>query len=114
MRQCNKMLYSMGQRIRKARKAAGLTQEKLAERIDVSHQYISDFERGLVGVAVPTVIKLSNALNVSTDYILLGENESEDLTEELVGRLSLLSHDEFDLVEKSIIILLEALNYNEE
>ena len=102
----------MGERSRKARKAAGLTQEKLSEMIDVSHQYISDFERGLVGAAAPTVVKLSRALNVSTDYLLIGEKECEDDARELFGRLAFLKPEEIALVKRAVGFVLEIINSN--
>ena len=40
------MNIQIGERIRTAREVAGFTQERLAEAIDVSTQYISDLERG--------------------------------------------------------------------
>lgn len=39
--------HSVGQRLRDARRAAGLTQEKLAERVDVSVQTVGRIERGV-------------------------------------------------------------------
>lgn len=47
----------IGARIKQAREQAHVTQERLAEQIEVSVQYISDLERGKVGASVSTVIK---------------------------------------------------------
>ena len=62
----------MGERIKAAREGAALTQEQLAERIEVSPQYVSDLERGVVGVSIPTLKRLCLALTVSSDSILFG------------------------------------------
>jgi len=70
----------IGVRIKQAREAAGFTQERLAELIDVSAQYISGVERGVVGLSVPILTRLSEALLVSCDYILIGEKELSDAT----------------------------------
>ena len=48
----------IGSRVKTARETMRYTQENLAERIDVSVQYISDLERGVVGASLPTIIKL--------------------------------------------------------
>ena len=48
----------IGARIKQAREQAHVTQERLAEQIEVSVQYISDLERGKVGASVSTVIKI--------------------------------------------------------
>lgn len=61
-----------GERIKAAREEAKLTQEQLAERIEVSPQYISDLERGVVGVSLATLKRLCIVLGVSSDSILFG------------------------------------------
>lgn len=61
-----------GEQIRAAREERKLTQEQLAERIEVSPQYISDLERGVVGISLPTLKRLCVALGVSSDRILFG------------------------------------------
>ncbi len=75
----------IGSRIQKCRKAKGLTQEQLAERLDVSVQYISDLERGVTGGSVSTIIRICQLLEISADYILLGRQEN--MTARLSGRL---------------------------
>lgn len=46
---------------------------KFSEKIDVSTQYITDLERGIVGCSVPTLLKICDVLDVSTDFILRGK-----------------------------------------
>ena len=43
----------IGARVKQAREAAGLTQERLAELVDVTAQFLSGVERGAVGLSVP-------------------------------------------------------------
>ena len=62
----------IGEQVRHARESYGFTQEKLAEAVGVTPQYISDLERGIVGVSIPTLKKLCIAMNVSSDQILFG------------------------------------------
>ena len=61
---------SMGDRIRKIRKNRGLTQEQLAEKVDITLEYISQIERGLKIPSMQVFIKLVEALDVSADYLL--------------------------------------------
>jgi len=63
----------IGFNIRKARKAAGYTQEYLANAIDVGTKHISNLECGLAGISVDVLIKLCETLGISADYILFGE-----------------------------------------
>lgn len=68
----------IGQRIASRRKQLGLTQEQAAELSGLSHQFFACVERGLKNIRAENVIKLSNALNVSADYILFGETTAID------------------------------------
>ena len=61
-----------GARIRELRIAKNLTQDDLAEHMNVSHGYISFIESGKRGCSVDVLIALSNLFGVSIDYIVLG------------------------------------------
>ena len=98
----------IGQRVRQARTAIGYTQEKLAELINVSIQFISDFERGKVGASVETIVGIANSLYVSCDYLLLGKEDTA--TPNFLIRLNSLSSKQRRLVEKQVDLLLEAFN----
>lgn len=69
----------IGEQIRGARESCAYTQEKLAEIVGVTPQYISDLERGIVGVSIPTLKKLCIALNTSSDQILFGTKNENSL-----------------------------------
>lgn len=70
---------SVGERIAARRKQLGWTQEQTAERAGLSHQFFSSVEAGKKNVRAENVVKLSRALNVSTDYILTGQSNSIDV-----------------------------------
>lgn len=55
----------MGNRIRQIRKAAKLTQERLAEKSGLSVEYISRMERGLAQPSFKTIDLMADALNVT-------------------------------------------------
>ena len=66
----------------------GLTQEQLADKMDVSIQMVSNLERGNKSIRIENLIKLSEILNISTDYILTGKETTEDmqvLTEQMAS-----------------------------
>lgn len=67
-----------GERIRARRKLLGLTQEEMAERIGRVPKYYADIERGSCGMSVETLVSLSRALDLSLDYIILGEGNDGD------------------------------------
>lgn len=60
----------LGSRLRQERLKHNLTQERLAEKIDVSHAYIGQIERGERSLTLETLIKLANQLEVTADELL--------------------------------------------
>lgn len=68
----------IGERIRISREDANYTQERLAEIVGVSVQYISDLERGVSGASVYTLSKICRSLNASCDYVLMGRETDSD------------------------------------
>ena len=77
MREKKEINIRIGEQVKKALENAKLTQEQLAEKIDVSPQYISDLERGVVGISVEKLKSLCIALRVSSDEILFGNYKTK-------------------------------------
>lgn len=61
---------AIGKRIRIARIQAELSQERLAEIIDISPTHLSNIERGSTNVSLLTLVKIANALYTSMDELL--------------------------------------------
>ena len=61
---------SFGERLRKARKAAGLTQSDLAEKIGRTAQNVNQYELGLRSPKIETAQTFANALGVSVSELL--------------------------------------------
>ncbi len=59
----------IGRRIQACRKARGFTQEELAERIDLSRNYLSAVERGINQLSLDKLIELMNVLECNADEI---------------------------------------------
>ena len=59
---------AIGRRIRTARKEEKLTQENLAEKMDISVAHVSGMENGNTGIGIQTLVKASNVLHVSTGF----------------------------------------------
>ena len=88
-------LENLGKRIREERLKKGLTQEQLAEKVDISLNFMSLIENGK-NMSVQTLINLANALDVSIDYLL---NDSQKFCEDRIvdqisQNLQLLNDDE--------------------
>ena len=61
---------NLGENIKKARKAAGVTQKELAERLQVYQKDISRWETNELTPNAITLAKISRELNASADEIL--------------------------------------------
>jgi len=62
--------YKIGQSIRKIRKAHGLSQEELAEKINISTTHMSHIETGNTKLSLPVLVDIAAVLEVRTDDLL--------------------------------------------
>lgn len=76
-----KLLKEMGARIKARRKELNMTQEQLAEKMDVSINMISNLELGRKAIRPENLVKVCDILNMSADYILRGKFSETDNTE---------------------------------
>jgi len=64
-------LKSIGKRIQMRREVLGMKQEELAEHVNLSPNYISAIERGVKIPRLETFIRIANALNITSDFLLM-------------------------------------------
>lgn len=82
---------AVGRRIKAAREVKHMTQEKLAETIDLSTDHISVIERGVKVPRLDTFVAIANALEVSADDLLIdvvdhaAQHQISELSEELAS-----------------------------
>lgn len=90
MMDINLCLQEAGKRIMERRKKLGLTQEQLAEKSEVTTQFVSYAESGKRGMRPENLMKIAAALEVSTDYLLTGDIIDKDklLLSEKLGKLT--------------------------
>lgn len=94
------------------RKQLGFTQEQAAEKSGLSHQFFSTVETGRKNLRAESIIKVAEALEVSTDYLLLGTVNETD-TNNVSKLLSGLSGTELHYLEEIIKNYLKALGYED-
>lgn len=109
MRTKKEINIQIGEQIKKAREFARLTQEQLAEYIEVSPQFVSDLERGVVGISLTTLKRVCTTLCVSCDQILFGK-KTEDRTAILAEKCAGLDEMHFDLLVEIVSKYVEAVN----
>ena len=64
MRKNAKLPKSLGKRIQKLRKNAGITQEELSERVGISRAYMGFIEQGRYSASLEVLEKLAKVLRV--------------------------------------------------
>lgn len=94
-------LKEIGQRIMDRRKKLGLTQEALAEKGDVTAQFVSYAEAGKRAMRSENLLKIATALEVSADYLLTGDIIDKDLLI-LSDKLRRLTPSQVRIVERII------------
>lgn len=84
------MNLTIGQRIKQRRKAMNITGAQIKEKTGISTGNLSEIENGKSLPSAAAIIQLSQVLECSTDYILLGEthnSESFPYSDIQLGRL---------------------------
>ena len=72
------MIYNVkesGRRIKELRKQKGYTQESFAD-IGISVRTYSGIESGAHSTSIDTFVEIAEKLNVSLDYVILGQREN--------------------------------------
>ena len=100
---------AIGERVKNARKNNHMTREALSEKCDLSVQFIADIESGKKSMTTTSLYKISRALLVSCDYIVLGETENVKITN-ISSMLSQLDERRLSCVQKILNAFIEAQN----
>ena len=80
-------INNLGVEIKKNRKLLKLTQEQLAELIDVNPHYIYEIEKGLKIPSLPVLVAISEQLHVSIDNLLVANVPNTDNDKDELDRL---------------------------
>lgn len=92
----------IGNNIRCIRKNSKLSQEKFAEMIELSPQFVSDVERGIEGISLITAIKICNIMKCSPLILFANLIEFENYNNEM---------DQFTkLTDKNKNIIIDIMN----
>lgn len=97
----------IGQRIAKRRIQMGLKQNMLAERLDLSNNYLSSIERGKEKPSLEVIVNICNALQVTPDYLLMGNMYSNNVPQNITDGLRLCTKEELSLLSILIDYLVE-------
>lgn len=68
----------MGERMKKQRKLLHMTQEQIAERLNISVKHYGGVERGNAGLSLENLVLVSDILGIDLDYLIKGEENSQE------------------------------------
>ncbi|MBP3268848.1 MAG: helix-turn-helix domain-containing protein [Ruminococcus sp.] len=98
----------LADKIIELRKKNGMTQDELAEKMEVSRQSVSKWEGAQSVPDLNRILKMSEIFGVSTDYLLKDDIEQPEFTDtdekEIYPRLSLEKADEYIKAKKSAAV----------
>lgn len=98
---------AIGERIRDKREKLRLTREEFAEILGLSPFYIGQLERGERQMSLDTLVKISDCLHVSTDYLIYGKSPKNNIEKNRIYTLlNRCSKNELSLIEKIIRLIL--------
>ena len=103
----------LGNNIRNARLNLNMTQEELAEKIDVSSVFISQIENTARKPSLETIYKISNVLLVSIDDLVKQEKVINEDISELQVIMKNKTIEEIDLATALIRTLFSKLSNNQ-
>ncbi len=94
----------LANRLKKLRKVKGYTQAQLAEKADLTNNYISNIETSHSIPSLETVVKICNALQITPNDLIVGsvETTQEYLQLEFSEKFSKCTAKEKRLINKFI------------
>lgn len=97
----------MGNRIKIRRKELHLTQAYLAEQLNVSNNHLSSIENGREKPSFEVFLKISEFLNVTPDYLILGIMNTNSIPQQIIDNLKLCSTDDVQLIQQITEFLIQ-------
>ena len=102
----------IGQKIKERRLSLGITQESIANTLDVNPSHISNIECGRANPSLTALIKIANILHCSVDYFISEEYSFErdntlekNLDEQILNKLKYCDTNRKEKILKIIDIL---------
>jgi putative transcriptional regulator len=90
-RKCTEVLRMFGENLKTLRKHRGMSQEILAQQLNIVRQTVSKWEKGLSVPDAEMLSKIANLFEVSVDTLLGTKIENEKGTNEIASQLALLN-----------------------
>lgn len=92
----------IGDRIRTRRRSLGIKQSELAESIDISTTHMSSIENGRQHPSIYVLIRISEQLNTTPDFFLLGAIRSNNIPMNIIDSIKLCNEEHLPLIHDII------------
>lgn len=103
----NDVIEKLTAELRRARLAKQLTQEELAERMSVSVETISNFERGVTTPSLRTLIALADTLEINLSHVFGSTRASRKISPERMRREQRLQHLIVSLDDRQLKLVVD-------
>ena len=93
---------AIGRRLRNEREKLGLSRESFAELVGLSSYYVGQLERGERQMSLPVIIKISDCLRISLDYLVKGNinYHSKYNAQEVKGAIKHITKESLDYADR--------------
>lgn len=106
----NAQINCFGSRLQKRLKMLKLQQSDLAEQVEISTNHMSTLETGKSHPCYELLCKLCNALDVTPDYLMLGNMHSSNITKNIVDKLRLCNDKDLQIIDQIIEVFITNSN----
>lgn len=99
----------VGKRIKTLRESKKMTQDELAEKIELTNNYVSSIECASSKPSIDTLVKICNVFETTPDYVLLDSvyASKEHHMDEIAAKLKNCSSEEIQFISEFITFYLE-------
>ena len=101
----------IGERIRKIREDLKMNRERFSEMIDISDVFLGQIERGERSLSTKTLVKIVKFTGVSADFILFGNEESNNTLAKINRILNKCSNDFLNFLNYIYDLINTTFNY---
>lgn len=100
---------ALGIRVKNKRLENNMTQEQLAEAVDISAVYVGQIERGDRHMTIDTLVKIANVLQVSIEELL--KDSTRENINARIGEIINLTKNLSDTEIDKIVNVIKAIYY---
>ena len=98
---------SIGKRIKLRKKELNIKQNELAEKLNISNNHLSSVENGREKPSLELLLNICELLNVTPDYLLLGNMHTNDISQDILTGLRLCAEEDVLLIRNMIELLIK-------